>query len=182
MCLMQQMRRPGWRTAVPSSAPAARPTSSWKPLDGGRHCLGMRSEVRGDVRAGVGGRELLGDKVGSSQIKLGPQVASSHLGSMGFVRCHSAPYFLSLNLPENCLNPLPSPSKAHFLPSFGSLDQRKWDSRSSPARLLSHAPSASPWGGRTDGWTARSRGRGGGEEVEGAACTLLHELLLRLDR
>lgn len=61
------------------------------------------------------------------------------------------PFFLSLNLPDNCLNPLPFPSKAHFLPSFGSLDQRKWDSRSSPARLLSHAPSASPWGGRTDG-------------------------------
>lgn len=145
---MQQMRRPGWRTAAPSSAPAARPTSSWKPLDGGRRCLGMRSEVRGDVRAGVGGGRSCG---GMRGVLLGSNLGHRwhrHTSTRWVQSVSLCPlFFLSESSREL------SQSKAHFLPSFGSLDQRKWDSRSSPARLLSHAPSASPWGGRTDGRT-----------------------------
>lgn len=78
----------------------------------------------------------------------------------GFSRCHSSPFSFSQNLLSDlrkrtvlilCCLP-----KAHFLPSFGCLDQRKWDSRSSPARLLSRAPLCFPLG-RMDSAEQRTR-------------------------
>lgn len=129
--------------------------------------IGWGSPLSGDAVRGARrcasrcwrGVELWRDEGGSSRIKLGPQVASSHLDSMGSVGVTLPPFFFSLNLRENCLNP-----KLTFFPPLVLLIK---GSGTADLHLLvcSHTPLLLPpgadgrTGGRTDGAEQRTRRR-----------------------
>lgn len=128
------------------------------------------------AKLGAGGGGLFSDQTWATGGIVTPQLD-------GFTRCHSSPFFFSLSL--NLLSDLRKKTvlilwclpKAHFLPSFWLVLIKGSGTADLHLLVCSHTPLVLPSGG---GRTARRRRQG--DEVDGAACTLLHELLLRLDR